>query len=41
MMHAVTQGFSWERFLRCADGPFSHTGLSFLTFTLLVQATWL
>lgn len=36
MRNAVARGFDWARFLRCADGPFSHSGLSFLTFTLLM-----
>lgn len=36
MRHSLTQGFSGVQFLRCVDGPFSHTGLSFLTFTALM-----
>jgi hypothetical protein len=35
MRHAVAQGFGWARFLPRVDGPFSHIGLIFLTFTAL------
>ena len=35
MRHALAQGFGWARFLRCVDGPYYHTGLSFLTYTAL------
>jgi hypothetical protein len=35
MRRAIAQGFGWAGFLRCIDGPFSHTGLSFLTVTAL------
>lgn len=35
MRHALAQGFGWARFPRCVGGPFSHTGLSFLTYTAL------